>query len=342
VRTKALLLLPALLACSGSSGAPVEPDAATVDASPPTDLTPLTDAAVKDSGASPAPAAGCTQDGWCWAHPLPQGNTLLAIWGAARADVWAVGERGAILHWDGQHWSLVASPTQEFLRCVWGSGPSDVWAAGDHAVIHWDGKRWTMVKEATITSIHGSGPDNVWFAWASTYLHWNGHDLKEGAYSNAGDNGYYNLALWAESPTRVWSVGYPATIELGKVSGRELLFEIVHSIEGTARLTAVWGAGTELWTVNEKGGVFHQAGGQLTAIPSGVDIDISLNAIWGSAPGDIWVVGDEGTILRGSAAGFLRQPVPTEQPLYGLWGFGRDDVWAVGAAGTIVHWDRQR
>jgi len=344
VRTT-LLLLPALLACSGSSGgngAAVERDAAPADGSHPTDLTPAADVPVTDSGTPPGPAAGCTQDGWCWAHPLAEGNTLLAVWGAASADVWAVGERGAILHWDGQRWLPVASPTQEFLRCVWGSGPSDVWAAGDHAVIHWDGKRWTMVKDATITSIHGSGPDNVWFAWASTYLQWNGQDLKEGTYSNAGDNGYYNLALWAESPTRVWSVGYPATIEVGKVSGRELVFDIVHSIEGTARLTAVWGTGTELWTVSEKGGVYHRAGGQLTAIPSGADIDISLNAIWGSAPGDIWVAGDEGTILRGSAAGFLRQPVPTEQSLYGLWGFGRDDVWAVGAAGTIVHWDGQR
>jgi hypothetical protein len=191
-----LLLLPALLACSGSSGdngPAVEPDAAPVDGSLPTDLTRPTDASVTDSGPPQPPAAGCNQDGWCWAHPLPEGNTLLAIWGAATADVWAVGERGAILHWDGRDWSPVASPSHEFLRCVWGSGPSDVWAAGDRAVIHWDGNRWTMVKDdATITSIHGSGPDNVWFAWASTYLHWNGQDLKEGAHSNAGDNGYYN------------------------------------------------------------------------------------------------------------------------------------------------------
>jgi hypothetical protein len=103
---------------SGGNGAAVERDAAPADGSHPTDLTPAADAPVTDSGTPPA--AGCTEDGWCWAHPLPEGNTLLAVWGAASADVWAVGERGAILHWDGQRWSPVASPTQEFLRCVWG------------------------------------------------------------------------------------------------------------------------------------------------------------------------------------------------------------------------------
>jgi hypothetical protein len=78
--------------------------------------------------------------------------------------------------------------------------------------------------------------------------------LESRTYSNDGNNGYYNLALWAENPTRAWSVAYPATIEAGRVSGRELLFDIVHSIAGTARLNAVWGTGTELWIVSEKGG----------------------------------------------------------------------------------------
>jgi hypothetical protein len=357
VRTSPLLLLPALLACSGCGGGSGAPDAARAGGltdGPPSADRPVPpaqdagndasvwDASATDSGAPPALASGCNQNGWCWAHPLPQENTLLAVWGAAAADVWAVGDRGAIVHWDGQRWSPVASPTREFLRCVWGTGPSDVWAAGDYAVIHWDGQVWKMVKNATITSIQGSGPNNVWFAWASSYLHWNGHDLKEGSFRNEGTNGYYNLAFWVESPTRVWSVGYPATIEAGNVSGRELQFDIVHSIEGPARLTAVWGTGTELWIVDEQGGIHHRASGMLTAIPSGVDNDVSLNAVWGSAPGDIWVAGDKGTLLRGGATGFVPQPVPTDQALYGLWGFGQSDVWAVGSAGVIVHWDGQR
>jgi len=95
VRTS--LLLTALLACSGSSGTAVERDAA-ADGSHPTDLTPAADALVTDSGAPPGSTAGCNEDGWCWMHPLPEGSTLLAIWGTGGADVWAVGERGAILH----------------------------------------------------------------------------------------------------------------------------------------------------------------------------------------------------------------------------------------------------
>src|SRR5262245_49952835 len=30
----------------------------------------------------------CSPDHWCWENPLPQGNTLNAIWAVAEDDVW--------------------------------------------------------------------------------------------------------------------------------------------------------------------------------------------------------------------------------------------------------------
>src|SRR5262245_27276902 len=44
--------------------------------------------------------------GWCWRHPLPQGNTLNDVFGSAPNDVWAVGEVGTAIHFDGSEWSL--------------------------------------------------------------------------------------------------------------------------------------------------------------------------------------------------------------------------------------------
>ena len=59
---------------------------------------------------------------------------------AAPADVWAVGQGGSIIHWDGGAWSAVNSPSTSELYGVWGSGPNDVWAVGEnHVVLHYDG-----------------------------------------------------------------------------------------------------------------------------------------------------------------------------------------------------------
>ena len=47
----------------------------------------------------------CSSGNWCWHNPLPQGNTLRAVWGAASNDVWAAGDAGTLLHFDGANWS---------------------------------------------------------------------------------------------------------------------------------------------------------------------------------------------------------------------------------------------
>ena len=49
----------------------------------------------------PLPASAATvvsADGWGWQNPLPQGNTLIGVWGSSFSDVFAVGDDGTILH----------------------------------------------------------------------------------------------------------------------------------------------------------------------------------------------------------------------------------------------------
>src|SRR6478609_5043893 len=36
----------------------------------------------------------CSSDHWCWENPLPQGNTLNAVFTFAEDNVWAVGTQG--------------------------------------------------------------------------------------------------------------------------------------------------------------------------------------------------------------------------------------------------------
>src|SRR5262249_48297164 len=110
--------------------------------------------------------AACSPVSWQWRNPSPQGDSLSSVWGSAPDDVWAVGNYGAIVHWNGSAWSSGRTPTASSLGPMWGSGPSDVWAVGSSgAIVHWDGGAWSSVPSGTDTplrSIWGSGPGDVW------------------------------------------------------------------------------------------------------------------------------------------------------------------------------------
>lgn len=70
---------------------------------------------------------------------------LYGIWGSSASDVYAVGEHGRIMHFNGTAWASMASPTTRVLSRVWGSVFSDVWAVGDSVLVHFDGTSWKDV-----------------------------------------------------------------------------------------------------------------------------------------------------------------------------------------------------
>src|SRR5512139_48203 len=135
-----LLLAPG---CTCSKGTPEEPVS-------------------RAQAATPASAAPRVVD------PAASRDSLLAVWGSANDDVWAVGDRGAITHFDGKAWTAVASGTEVNLSAVAGTGAKDVWATGEEGVtLHYDGKAWKEVSRepgASLLGVWASGPSDVWVA----------------------------------------------------------------------------------------------------------------------------------------------------------------------------------
>ena len=70
---------------------------------------------------------------------------LLGVWGSSATNVFAVGDAGRILRYNGTSWSAMQSPTNRTLARVSGSGPNDVWALGDSTLLHFDGTSWSNV-----------------------------------------------------------------------------------------------------------------------------------------------------------------------------------------------------
>ena len=108
-------------------------------------------------------------DGSAW-HRLKPGGTETYWWinGTSESDVWMVGEKGRITHWDGTKLEERASGTSATLFGVWASAPDDAWAVGgvpdqpdqpNDVVLHWDGTSW---KPETLPEQHKVAMFKVW------------------------------------------------------------------------------------------------------------------------------------------------------------------------------------
>ena len=128
-------------------------------------------------------------DGSAWS-PIKSGTTveLPTLWGTSGRDVFLVGFSGTILHYDGSAWSPMESGTYNNLIGVWGTSGSDVFAAGwSGTILHYDGKAWTPMKSGTTV--------RLWGNWGSS-----GRDVFA-----PGDGGtilHYDGSAW--SPMNSW------------------------------------------------------------------------------------------------------------------------------------------
>jgi hypothetical protein len=100
---------------------------------------------------------------WSWNADLAM--TFDAVWGSSPDDIFAVGEHGAIVHFDGTRWELMHRVTDEPLTDIWGSAPDDLFAVGMMGtILHFDGSSWIEMQSPTtrtLYGVHGSGPNDV-------------------------------------------------------------------------------------------------------------------------------------------------------------------------------------
>jgi hypothetical protein len=139
--------------------------------------------------------------------------------GFSDRDVFVVGNRGTILHWDGTRFAVEDSGTHEDLWGVWGSAPDDLWAVGGSGfpgatatLLHRDATGWSPVALPELSRPHvralfkvwGTGASDVWVVGQrGTLLHFDGTRWEERP-SGVGDD---LIAVWGAAPDRVAFVG---------------------------------------------------------------------------------------------------------------------------------------
>jgi hypothetical protein len=297
-------------------------------------------------------APGASQSKGIGAWNLVPSGTSSALFGVAAADtdeVWAVGEGGTVLRWDGVGWNAIESPVLSgtHLWDVWASRDGEVWAVGQEPstdnlwgthgiVLHYDGKQWD--KEPVHTSkrlegVWGSSIADVWAVGVDETLHWDGE-------------------LWARTPRPGLKVTGSSKNNVWCLTDRGVVsqwngasWEQVRSTMTDAR--HIWSGWVgDVWVAGGPNGIHHFDGSTWTTTEVSY---YSVAAIWGSAPTDVWAAGGElisctncGGLLHWDGLEWHRWNTQLESVIVlDLGGTAPDDVWAVGIDGKILHFGAQ-
>ncbi len=348
-----LLTVVWLAACSNNSN-------------PPTDMGPQSDMPQGDGGIKKMQQPGCSIDEWCWQFPQPQGSNLRSVWGSSTNDAWAVGDAGALIHYDGVQWKAVVSPTTSTLWSISGSSASDVWAVGDGVtVLHYDGQNWSLVPVSGASAISGSlfsvwsnGPDDVWMVGTNGLV-----VRKSGSSLSAMPQSATTSTLfgvWATS-SKMFAVGPGGTLLTYNGSFSSMVIpgassQILLSITGISA--------DELFVSTAASVVFHFSSNTwnqvqvCTNLPpkyaSGCNFTYSfgLNGLW-SKGNDVFAVGEVlypdnvtkdstqrfGTVKKWDGSKFADVPGALPIGLFGVWGTAPNNLFMVGVSGTIVRFD---
>ncbi|KPA10950.1 conserved hypothetical protein, secreted [Candidatus Magnetomorum sp. HK-1] len=262
----------------------------------------------------------------------PVTQNLNAIWGRSRSDIYAVGNKGIILHYDGNTWRNLSSPVQTDLYAIWGN-ETDIYIVGANGVI--------LKREYQIWAPMTSGTENdLLDIWGIT-------DTDIIAVGKKGTILRNTSGVWFEMASRTLSTLNSVWGTAGPVyacgSGGKLL-QLTDNRWNTLTgqtfntLNSLWGESDNyFYTVGASGVILKYQSGTWTETI--FDSFMNLNAVWGFSDGKVFAAGYNGTVLFHdiSRPEWTTMNADTSQTINDIWGTSSQDVYAVGEQGLILH-----
>ena len=285
------------------------------------------------------------------------------MWGSSPRDVWAVGTRGALFHFDGEGWRSLPCQGEVVQHLgIWGADAGAVWvAASGGKVLRWDGQSWTreqLPTSTTLMGVHGTSRRDVWIVGRKGLIvHRDGGEWKP-VESGVRRDLY---RVWAARRDLAWAVGDAGT--LLRWNGRRWAREELGTV---SPLTTVWGSSArDVWVGALSGQVFRWDGGRWRPVRVHSLADLKHQApcvrkILGFGPADVWVLGCQVHHYDGRAWRRLDWDPKAERKVasagVGSWGSSSADLYAVmtweqdyrhmrtrsGVEHKYDHWDGRR
>jgi len=233
----------------------------------------------------------------------PAATTIRAMSLLSDNDGWAVGNDGAILHWQNGTWIAATSPVTANLTAVDVLSANDAWAVGTRHILHYTGT-WNIVNNPTGVALRAVGMVSSTLGYAvgdgAKLLRYNGTSWNFTGNPITDTNISYN-AIAMISGNDGWIVGgrvgdnsnAPQSVILRLVAGN---WTVVTSPiqEPLYALSVV--AANDVWAVGALGSVIHFDGVAWNPIPT--TTSSTLNGVAMLSPTYGWAVGNSDTILR--------------------------------------------
>ena len=262
---------------------------------------------------------------------------LLDVSSTSSSSAWAVGEFGFIYRWNGSSWSRQPTPTTVTLNTVWGASASDAFAGGESGtMLRFNGSSWTTMtfpSSASVTAIWGASSSDVYATTSSgQVLRFNGSVWSISATTANPLWGIYGLASG-----EVFASGENGTLLRFNGSGWTS-----SSPTSSGVLVGVWGSGSSnLLTVGVDASGIAGVAFRFTGAAWGaqsVGTSRVLTSVWGPTASDIYVTGEQGTMLRFNGTSWQTMSTGTTELLWSMSGSptGSGAAFAVGYNSTLV------
>ena len=292
-----------------------------------------------------------TRRAWTVMATPDQGGNR-ALWGASPTNIYAANNTG-VLHYDGTAWSQVQAVHWRGMYDVYGTSASNVWAVGENGMIlRFDGTTWSAwrfdgtsvtpydlntwalpgqkinlravfpIPGTTMIGIVGDG---------GTALVYDGSSFTTWSIYNTGNN---------STITHVWGTSYfdlyitTADGLLQHFNGSSL--STVSGVSAPGGMNSVWGtASNNVYAVGGGGMVWRYNGSNWSRIR--LPTRATLYAVYGTSASNVFVAGSDGALYRFNGTTWTPEKHGvSDTQVHGFWAASNGDTFLAGAGGLIA------
>jgi hypothetical protein len=288
----------------------------------------------------PGPAL-CGDGHWRWERPTPIGYTLASIVAFSPSDVWAVGDAGTVVHFDGASWRVDPTPICDGLASLWGTSATNLWAVGTNGrIVHRDAIGWHVVDSGTcaaLFAVWGSPTGTIWIAGdKGTVLRGDTHGFAPVAFPTSdfltGMFGFSDSDVWVIA-SRTALYHWNGTTWANVVSSNTWSWDTIWGADPDHLFIGgfLWSADAEtVWTFSEA----------TAAMPTPTILGGSQSGgLGGTSATDVWFVAGNSASHFDGAKWTATSGIGIASTLLAVAPTGASDAWAVGWDGERLHWN---
>jgi photosystem II stability/assembly factor-like uncharacterized protein len=284
--------------------------------------------------------------------PTHVSQNLNAIWGTHDANIYVTGDNGIILHYDGNTFSRVSTPTDRNLLAIWGTDTGFIVAGGvGNTLIQRTNTepQWKRIKQGQlydpdIYTIWGTDDHNFFAAGGKMAL----SDDTDGIIY------YYFGPRWEKSLekshicfTDIWGINASQVQVCGFNENNRGIIAHYNGYDWTVQETSadpfthIWGfdskfiMGISKPTMSSVSTVGHLINNSWQ--PDTDSPEASINAISGDSIFNISIADSTGQIYKFDSQNWKQYNSDTRNNLKAVWGINDRQLYAVGENGSIYH-----